>query len=141
MNKFLVHSIILLLLDRLAKVLALKQILTLPGFTLFLNDGIVFSILPSTSVNIIFSVLILFLVAYSLVAHNNLSGKIQLALILIFIGGCSNLFDRFTYGAVVDYLSFGLQGAFNLADVYVLLGVCILIYHSWRHQPRRFDKN
>ena len=46
-------------------------------------------------------------------------------------GSGSNLLDRIAYGAV-DFLNVGLEdrlrtGIFNVADVAILVGICILI--------------
>jgi len=54
-------------------------------------------------------------------------------------GGASNWIDRVTRGSVVDFLNVGLgtlrTGIFNVADVAVMLGVCILVFTY--HQPNR----
>lgn len=47
---------------------------------------------------------------------------------LIVIGGYSNLLDRIFYQGVIDYISIGTWPVFNLADVYIAIGVSILIY-------------
>ena len=52
---------------------------------------------------------------------------------LAFAGGMSNLVDRITHGTVVDFLNVGLgdhlrTGIFNVADVAVFLGICILMF-------------
>ena len=50
---------------------------------------------------------------------------------LLFAGGLSNILDRFTYGAVVDYFywHYGFEFAiFNFADVMINLAVAIIIY-------------
>ncbi|HEY0434217.1 MAG TPA: signal peptidase II [Chitinophagaceae bacterium] len=49
-------------------------------------------------------------------------------------GGAGNLFDRFTYGSVTDFLHlrFGVfqTGIFNLADVSVMTGLGLLLVHG-----------
>ena len=54
-------------------------------------------------------------------------------------GGASNLIDRVARGSVVDFLNVGIgalrTGIFNVADVAVMLGVCILLLTY--HQPKR----
>ncbi len=42
---------------------------------------------------------------------------------LIAIGALSNIFDRFSYGAVIDWIHIVSFTSFNLADVYVLTGI------------------
>jgi signal peptidase II len=52
---------------------------------------------------------------------------------LAFAGGVSNLGDRIMHGAVVDFLNIGFgdhlrTGIFNVADVAVVLGICIVMF-------------
>jgi signal peptidase II len=56
---------------------------------------------------------------------------------LAFAGGASNWLDRSMHGAVVDFLNIGLgehlrTGIFNVADVTLMLGVCILMFQRSR---------
>ncbi|PPK60415.1 signal peptidase II [Malaciobacter marinus] len=54
-----------------------------------------------------------------------------LPIALLFAGGLSNILDRFTYEAVVDYIYWhcGFEFAiFNLADMIINLAVGIIIY-------------
>jgi signal peptidase II len=54
----------------------------------------------------------------------------RLAIGLIFGGAIGNLFDRFRFGAVVDFLDFYWRGwhwpAFNVADSAISVGVALL---------------
>jgi signal peptidase II len=63
-----------------------------------------------------------------------------LGVALFVAGGASNLFDRFTYGMVIDFMNVGIgslrTGIFNVADMAIMLGAGILIlegYLSGRH--------
>lgn len=61
------------------------------------------------------------------------------ALGMIVGGGASNLIDRLSYdGYVLDFLNVGVgsvrTGIFNLADVFILAGVTLLIFHEWLHK-------
>lgn len=48
------------------------------------------------------------------------------ALLVIFLGGLSNLSDRFTLGSTVDYIKLGsLVG--NIADIMIIVGVILLL--------------
>lgn len=53
---------------------------------------------------------------------------------LMFIGGFSNCLDRVSAGGVIDvwHLSLGAQLSFNAADVYLVIGLMVLIrfYHQ-----------
>ncbi len=50
---------------------------------------------------------------------------------LLFVGGLSNILDRFTYGGVVDFLywHYGFNFAiFNFSDVMINIAVALIIY-------------
>jgi signal peptidase II len=66
-------------------------------------------------------------------ARRRLTG---LALGLIVGGALANAYDRFTYGAVVDFIhvhwgGFSPWGVFNLADVAIVVGVALLLYDAF----------
>ncbi len=66
-----------------------------------------------------------------LLKNKDVFNDYYIAIALIYAGGLSNILDRFTYGAVVDYFywHYGFEFAiFNLADVIINLGVAIVIY-------------
>ena len=53
-----------------------------------------------------------------------------LSITLLYVGGLSNILDRFTYGAVVDYFywHYGFEFAiFNIADVLINIAVGLII--------------
>ena len=63
---------------------------------------------------------------------------------LLFAGGLSNILDRFTYGAVVDYFywHYGFEFAiFNLADVIINLAVVLIIYKQIKQSREEKKKN
>ncbi|MEX0805711.1 MAG: signal peptidase II [Candidatus Binatia bacterium] len=55
------------------------------------------------------------------------------ALAFILGGAIGNLIDRFVYGEVIDFLDVYWSGyhwpAFNLADSFITIGVCVTIYY------------
>ncbi len=61
------------------------------------------------------------------------SWLLKLVFCLIVAGAMGNLTDRFSYSEVVDFLSFYVGRfrwpAFNLADIYITLGMIGLIFH------------
>ena len=68
-------------------------------------------------------------------------GKILFALI---IGGAAgNLFDRFVYNAVPDFIDFHIGDfhwfIFNPADIFISLGVLCLILDEFFFKDRRND--
>ena len=60
------------------------------------------------------------------------SGFKKYALISIFGGAISNLYDRIYYSAVPDFIDFHINNfhwfIFNVADIFITLGVICLIY-------------
>ncbi len=61
-----------------------------------------------------------------------LTGWPLIGLSLVWAGGASNWVDRVARGSVVDFLNVGFgalrTGIFNVADVAVMLGACILVF-------------
>ncbi len=61
-----------------------------------------------------------------------------LGLALVIGGAAGNLYDRFTLGYVVDFLSFHYQSyywpAFNVADSAICVGVGLLLLDSFKKQ-------
>ena len=60
-----------------------------------------------------------------------------IGLALIWVGGTSNLIDRVTrHGLVTDFVVIRVgpfhTGVFNAADVMIMAGVALLIYHHWK---------
>jgi signal peptidase II len=67
----------------------------------------------------------------------------QLALLLLFAGGASNLVDRVTLGRVIDFLNVGIgplrSGIFNVADVAILTGTAVLLFDGLRVNRARLS--
>ena len=73
---------------------------------------------------------------YLMVKSDSL-GKILFALI---IGGAAgNLFDRFTYFAVPDFIDFHINSfhwfTFNVADIFISLGIFFIITKEFFFKP------
>lgn len=121
-------------------------------FDLVMNHGAVFGIgQRSRTIFIVFTIVAV-CVAVAIFAFwtRARSRWVHVGIALIIAGGLGNLYDRFTYGAVRDFmhmlpewdLPFGLHWpngspeifpwVFNLADVLLLVGMSILILQSGR---------
>lgn len=49
---------------------------------------------------------------------------IEFACILfVLVGAVSNLIDRIMYGGVIDFVSLSIGNVFNIADVYIVVGI------------------
>lgn len=64
--------------------------------------------------------------------------------ILVIIGGMSNLFDRFWYGGVLDFLSISTIFFYtlpigNIADIYIIIGLIFMFFDWNKHAEEYFD--
>ncbi len=137
-----IYSLVLILvifaIDRVSKVYLIKAIQSkgsdiylydFLNLTLNWNRGIAFGLLSSNA-NLFYhavSALILLIIVYLiyLMVISDNSGKIIISLI---IGGAiGNVYDRFTYFAVPDFIDFHLKDfhwfTFNFADIFISLGI------------------
>lgn len=93
--------------------------------------------LPATAKNILLSVLPLLVLAFIFIyaITKNIAPTPLAGLCCIIGGGLGNIFDRVLYGSVTDFLhiDFGLfrTGIFNMADVSVMTGTLIILFHSF----------
>ncbi len=109
----------LVLLDQLSKIL----VLSLWPHAVTYNYGISFGLLPSPWWTIINLLIILLLTACW-------GKRGDTATSLILAGGLSNLVDRILRGKIVDFIDLNLWvpfPSFNLADIFICLGVTMLI--------------
>lgn len=99
------------------------------GFDLSFNNGIIFGIeMPLWLIYILYVGLLSFS-AYLVLNQKMWRNKAHLlALGLILAGGIGNLIDRVRLGYVVDFIKIYWWPTFNLADVYIFLGVVYIGY-------------
>ena len=100
------------------------------------NEGIAFGLF-SFNENIlynfltIFILIIIFVILY-MISKN--SGFKKYSLLLVFGGALGNVFDRIIYKAVPDFIDFHIGNfhwfIFNLADVFISLGVFFMILYE-----------
>lgn len=92
------------------------------------NFGIAFSIPVPKVALILGTIALLILLTYFFFKELNLKKYIaQAAIALIWAGGFGNLIDRIFRGYVVDFISIWKWPIFNIADIYILGGVLLLI--------------
>ena len=149
-QKIDVYSLVLILfifgIDRISKIYIIQTI-QLKGSDIFLYDflnltlnwnrGIAFGLLSSNA-NLFYhivSALILLIIVYLiyLMVTSDNSGKIIISLI---IGGAiGNVYDRFTYFAVPDFIDFHLKDfhwfTFNFADIFISIGIILMIINEF----------
>jgi signal peptidase II len=75
--------------------------------------------------------LVLLYGAYLLVSKKNISALLVCGLCFVIGGGTGNLYDRFRFGSVTDFLhiDFGIlqTGIFNMADVSIMAGMGLML--------------
>ena len=60
----------------------------------------------------------------------------KIFLIFVFSGAISNLIDRIRLGCVVDYIDIKIFPVFNLGDVYITIGVIMLVIKILKNKSR-----
>ena len=132
-NVFLI-SVPLVAFDALTKWLTVKYKATeacsfweLLCFKYSENTGIAFSIpIPLVVISVMNVVLLGFILKFATQEFkvNKISTT---ALSLIFAGGVGNLIDRVARGFVVDFISVSKFPIFNVADIYISVGVLMVL--------------
>ena len=142
-SNFIIVGLIFLL-DRLSKIYILKvaelentvDIYITSYLNLFLiwNKGIAFGLL-SFEENFVYKIItgiIIFVTIIIFVMIIKNDGLRRYSLLVIFGGSISNLFDRIYYSAVPDFIDIHINNyhwfVFNIADIFITLGVICLIY-------------
>lgn len=146
----LLAAVLVIILDRFTKNLALRFI-TSPvivnrffSFDLALNRGISLGLFHFTGtigffiVSFVVAVILCIIILWAYRVYQR-GGNIM-GHALIIAGGLSNMFDRFLFGGVVDFISISLNGwnwaLFNVADVAIDIGVLILLVQSFYEKKR-----
>ncbi len=142
---FLFVVFITFLLDRVTKILAVKEfhhpIDVIPGFfTLRFaeNRGAAFSLFAGSNEVVrklfllVIPVVVILAVFYYAFTKREQSFRLSVALGLIAGGALGNLYDRFLKGSVIDFIDFHFGSyhypTFNVADVGVFLGTVLLVF-------------
>ena len=146
LKRFLLNFIIVLLIflaDRVSKIYILKiaelengvdiYLTTYLNFYLIRNKGIavgLFSFNESFIYTAITLIITLIIVVVLVMIIKN-EGLKKYSLLLVFGGSIGNLFDRIYYSAVPDFIDLHINNfhwfIFNLADIFITLGVICLI--------------
>ena len=131
-----------LLLDRLSKMWAISDLSGNSGIILIKdifgleyleNRGAAFGILQNKT--ILLAIVTLFVILgmiYYIIAYKPKSKFVRLSFAMIISGALGNLYDRLFYKYVVDFILLHYKDiyyfpTFNIADMLVVLGTCILM--------------
>ena len=132
------------LIDRLSKNYILKLAEVESSVNIYLtqylnlyliwNKGIAFGLL-SIDVNFIYNLISLLIATVTiiiLIMAIKAKGIKKYSLITVFSGSIGNLYDRVYYSAVPDFIDFHVNNfhwfIFNVADIFITIGVICLIY-------------
>ena len=141
LNFFLI--LIIFLVDRISKFLIIQasnpygemsiNVTSFLNLNLIWNNGIAFGLF-SFDQNLHYSILTIFIFLIILIIiwlMLNSKGFEQLSFILIIGGSLGNIFDRFYYSAVPDFIDIHFNNyhwfIFNVADIFITLGILFLI--------------
>lgn len=92
------------------------------------NPGIAFSINLPISLAVILIVILLVILIRLWWRSGSARWEYQWGLLLVISGGISNLWDKLRWGAVRDFVAIGPLPVFNLADVWIFIGVILIIW-------------
>ncbi len=157
-NKYFINLLIIIIIfsiDRMSKayvVSLMDQNFNLEIFltsflniSLIWNEGVAFGLLSFQNdffynlITILISLIILILMFLTF-RTNRLK---KYSYIGIIGGALGNLFDRITYRAVPDFIDFHFNGfhwfIFNIADIFITLGVICLIYDEVFLQKKEYE--
>ena len=139
-----ISIIFLFLIDRVSKILILKNILnstsseiyfnSFLNFSLAWNNGIGFGILQMDQgifyaiISIIITFINFILIYWMLVSPNYLE---SIFVSIILGGSLGNLFDRYYYSSVPDFIDLHYESfhwfTFNIADIFITIGIIGLV--------------
>ena len=100
-------------------------------FDLVFNTGAAYGLFSGFSqVLLILGVIVIIYLLFSLrqLVQVYLDG---IAYGFIIAGAAGNTFDRFIYGKVTDFINIHIIPVFNFADVYLNIGIALIIYISF----------
>lgn len=78
--------------------------------------------------NFILILLILIMLTCFVLSYNSFNKK-NYGIIFLFSGIFSNVLDYLCHGYVIDYIIIRYIGVFNLADIYIMLGIIYIIFN------------
>lgn len=131
---FITLSIVCFILDQYVKDLILSGFRyegSVVSIISVLNKGVAFSMFSFLGENLKWiQIVLLMVLTYIFLASQDLIKSYFVPFGFLIGSGVSNLYDRFEYGGVVDYIFWHYKfefAVFNLADVLINIGVGILL--------------
>lgn len=137
-NLNLILIVALVMIDQLSKLWALLKLSDIGSIpvinnifhlTYVENRGAAFGVLQNKRFFfIILTFAVVGYIIYFLYSNKGLNTYVKISLNLIVAGAIGNLIDRVRLGFVVDFFDFRIWPVFNVADICVVVGGCMLAY-------------
>ena len=146
--QFLAIFILLIIIDQSTKVYIAKimmknnfeniKLFSFLNITFVRNTGISFGLFSNGGLlNRYFFTILALIVGLTLliIAFLNIDRIARFSLLFISAGAIGNAIDRIYFGGVIDFIDFFLYNlhwpAFNLADIFITLGVILLLFENF----------
>ena len=112
------------------------------GFRLVYNPGVAFGLggtLPGWVITLVTAVVIAGIATYAWITVPSSPWFARIGLGAVLAGALTNLVDRSVDGVVTDYLYTGWFPTFNLPDVFITVGVALLVLAVFRQPAESAD--
>lgn len=127
-NRIMLFILLLALADRLTKSIAINGKIVLPWWHFSINSESAFSLAINQGILVvIMAAIVLGLIVYLVRHYSVLTVQARFAMWAIIAGAVSNIYDRVVYGGVIDFIDIGLWSVFNIADLYIVVGVVTIL--------------
>lgn len=144
MNLFISISLLAIIIDQVVKIVVTNNMVLNTPITIInnffyltyvTNEGAAWSILDGSRLLLIFLAIIALIAIYLFFIKNKKLETIEYIIYGLLVGGIvGNLIDRVIYGYVIDYLDFYIFNydfpIFNIADICIVISVCLLLLQT-----------
>lgn len=101
------------------------------------HSELAFSFALVTALVLVVTALVAWQAWHGFMQQRNVTGEI-----LVLAGALSNVYDRFVYGGVIDFIALEYHGyywpLFNIADIAVVIGVVLMVYEIGRYEIKGY---
>ncbi len=160
-KKFFFNSslvILIFLIDRISKIYVISlnkkflepEIFSSKFINIYLvwNEGIAFGLFSSNDINFYnittFLIILIIMILFYMITQSQ--GLQKYSLLMILGGALGNVFDRFFYNSVPDFIDFHIGEfhwfIFNVADIFITLGViCMILIELIANNENKKNEN
>ena len=121
----LLKIILLIGLDQITKAYFVSRDFFVPNYGL--PFGLDFGVLVN-SIIVFFGLIFFFWLFWKTRTRQN--KLLNWGFILVLAGALTNLLDRLMFGYVRDFINLGLGFTFNLADIFIVLGLILILFQT-----------